>query len=33
MKDAASDCFLVTKLFDQFRGRDDVMLIPHIGGR
>ena len=23
----------VTELFDQLRGRDDVMLIPHIGGR
>src|SRR5499426_2196308 len=33
MRDAATDCFPVTQLFDQFRGRDDVMLIPHIGGR
>jgi len=33
MADAATDCFPVTKLFAQFRGRDDVMLIPHIGGR
>ncbi|HUF90813.1 MAG TPA: DUF3604 domain-containing protein, partial [Candidatus Limnocylindria bacterium] len=31
--DAATDCFPVTELFAQFRGRDDVMLIPHIGGR
>jgi Protein of unknown function (DUF3604) len=33
MRDAASDCFPVTELFGQFAGRDDVMLIPHIGGR
>jgi hypothetical protein len=33
MSDAATDCFPVTELFRQFRGRDDVMLIPHIGGR
>ena len=33
MGDAATDCFPVTELFDQLRGRDDVMLIPHIGGR
>jgi hypothetical protein len=33
MRDAATDCFPVTQLFDQFAGRDDVMLIPHIGGR
>lgn len=33
MSDAATDCFPVTKLFEQFSGRDDVMLIPHIGGR
>jgi hypothetical protein len=33
MNDAATDCFPVTGLFRQFRGRDDVMLIPHIGGR
>ncbi len=33
MSDAATDCFPVTDLFAQFRGRDDVMLIPHIGGR
>jgi hypothetical protein len=33
MSDAASDCFPVTRLFEQFRGRDDVLLIPHIGGR
>ena len=23
----------ITELFDRFKGRDDVMLIPHIGGR
>ncbi|HKW92326.1 MAG TPA: DUF3604 domain-containing protein [Methylomirabilota bacterium] len=33
MADAATDCFPVTELFRQFRGRDDVLLIPHIGGR
>jgi hypothetical protein len=33
MADAATDCFPVTQLFAQLRGRDDVMLIPHIGGR
>ena len=33
MRDAATDCFPVTELFRQFEGRDDVLLIPHIGGR
>jgi hypothetical protein len=33
MADAATDCFPVTELFARFRGRDDVLLIPHIGGR
>ena len=33
MSDAATDCFPVTDLFTQLAGRDDVMLIPHIGGR
>jgi hypothetical protein len=33
MRDAATDCFPVTELFRQLAGRDDVMLIPHIGGR
>ena len=33
MRDAATDCFPATELFRQFAGRDDVMLIPHIGGR
>ena len=33
MADAATDCFPVTELFGQFRGRDDVLLVPHIGGR
>jgi Protein of unknown function (DUF3604) len=33
MADAATDCFPVTELFGQFKGRDDVLLIPHIGGR
>ena len=33
MADAATDCFPVTELFEQFRGREDVLLVPHIGGR
>ncbi len=33
MADAATDCFPVTDLFAELRGRSDVMLIPHIGGR
>jgi uncharacterized protein DUF3604 len=33
MSDAATDCFPVTSLFTELEGRDDVMLIPHIGGR
>ncbi len=33
MGDAASDCFPVTRLYEQFKGRDDVLLIPHVGGR
>ena len=33
MHDAATDCFPVTELFSKLAGRDDVMLIPHIGGR
>src|SRR5262245_56095177 len=33
MADAATDCFPVTELFRQFQSRDDVLLIPHIGGR
>ncbi|HUG37955.1 MAG TPA: DUF3604 domain-containing protein [Candidatus Limnocylindrales bacterium] len=33
MSDDATDCFPVTELFARFRGRDDVLLIPHIGGR
>ena len=33
MADAVTDCFPVTDLFTQFAGRDDVLLIPHIGGR
>ncbi|HXH83655.1 MAG TPA: DUF3604 domain-containing protein, partial [Candidatus Tectomicrobia bacterium] len=33
MSDAATDCFPVTELFRQFEARDDVLLIPHIGGR
>lgn len=33
VSDAGNDCFPVTQLFDKLRGRDDVMLIPHVGGR
>ena len=33
MTDAGNDCFPVTKLFDRLKSRDDVMLIPHVGGR
>jgi hypothetical protein len=33
MSDAATDCFPVTDLFGRLRGRRDVMLVPHIGGR
>ncbi len=29
----ACDRYPINELFDTFRGRDDVMLIPHIGGR
>jgi hypothetical protein len=31
--DVATDCFPVTALYERFRGRDDVLLIPHVGGR
>ncbi len=31
--DAASDRYPVTELYREFRGRDDVLLIPHVGGR
>ncbi|OGK80778.1 MAG: hypothetical protein A2X51_15040 [Candidatus Rokubacteria bacterium GWC2_70_24] len=33
MSDAATDCFPLTELYARLRGREDVMLIPHIGGR
>jgi hypothetical protein len=33
MADLATDCFPVTELFARFAGRDDVLLIPHVGGR
>lgn len=33
MSDVATDRFPVTRLYDAFRGRDDVILIPHVGGR
>jgi hypothetical protein len=31
--DMDADCFPVTELYARFRGRDDVLLIPHVGGR
>ncbi len=31
--DEATDRFPVTDLYQAFRGRDDVILIPHVGGR
>ena len=31
--DEATDRHPVSRLYEQFRGRDDVLLIPHVGGR
>ena len=31
--DADTDCYPVSELYRAFRDRDDVMLIPHVGGR
>ena len=31
--DEATDRYPVTELYNEFRGRDDVLLIPHVGGR
>ncbi|MDH5647465.1 MAG: DUF3604 domain-containing protein, partial [Candidatus Heimdallarchaeota archaeon] len=31
--DLDSDRYPVSKLYDEFEGRDDVIIIPHIGGR
>ena len=31
--DTSSDCYPVTELYDVFSGRDDVLVIPHVGGR
>ncbi len=31
--DASTDRYPVTELYKEFRGRDDVLLIPHVGGR
>lgn len=28
-----SECYPVTELYRRFRGRDDVLLVPHVGGR
>lgn len=33
LSDADTDCYPVTELYRAFRDRDDVMLIPHVGGR
>ena len=33
LSDADTDCYPLTELYKAFRGRDDVMLIPHVGGR
>jgi hypothetical protein len=33
VSDAATDCFPVTELHARFRGREDVLLVPHVGGR
>jgi hypothetical protein len=33
LSDADSDCYPLTELYEAFRGRDDVLLIPHVGGR
>ena len=33
VSDIDTDCFPVSELYEALRGRDDVMLIPHIGGR
>ena len=31
--DADTDCYPVTELYERLRGRDDVLIIPHVGGR
>ncbi|MCZ7648308.1 MAG: DUF3604 domain-containing protein [Planctomycetota bacterium] len=31
--DAETDCFPITQLYERLRGREDVVLIPHVGGR
>ena len=32
-EDDGSDCSPISELWERFRGRDDVMAIPHVGGR
>lgn len=32
-EDDGSDCYPITQLWDVFKGRRDVMAIPHVGGR
>ena len=32
-EDDGSDCYPITQLWETYRGRDDMMAIPHIGGR
>ncbi|HIE14747.1 TPA: DUF3604 domain-containing protein [Candidatus Bathyarchaeota archaeon] len=33
LSDISSDCYPITDLFETFRGRNDVLVIPHVGGR
>lgn len=31
--DADTDCYPVTELYERLRGRGDVLIVPHVGGR
>jgi hypothetical protein len=31
--DVATDCYPVTELYERLRGRGDVLIVPHVGGR
>src|SRR5262249_14585092 len=31
--DAETDCYPVTQLYERLRGRGDVLIVPHVGGR
>lgn len=33
LSDASDDCYPVTELYARLKGRNDVMVIPHVGGR